>query len=166
MAALLAGTCSVAQVGPSSSRPAPASPRFTIVIGPVENPCKAGGPLLVTFLVTNISDEKIAWRSERAGEIALKEYSYLLRRDGREAKTTVLNRRLTGRQRPDDPPEVEQSTSILLLHSQGVMFTIKVDLTRLYEINEPGEYTLDISRFDEDSNTAVHSNTLRFKVSP
>jgi len=41
-----------------------------------------------------------------------------------------------------------------------------IDLKRLYEIKEPGVYTLDVSRFDEDSKTMVRSKTLTLKIVP
>ena len=46
------------------------------------------------------------------------------------------------------------------------MFVITVDLKRLYQITEPGQYTLEISRVAEDDKTIVHSNTVTLNIVP
>ncbi len=38
--------------------------------------------------------------------------------------------------------------------------------TRLCEIKEPGVYSFEVSRFDEQSKTKVRSNTVRLKIVP
>jgi hypothetical protein len=127
-------------------------------------PHQVGVPILVTVTVTNISGTDAAWPSERGQNGAYKEFGYLLTKDGREVETTFFHRRITGRQRPDDPLEVESGSTILLLHPPGVMFRFKIDLKRLYEIQEPGVYTLEATLFDDYSKTKVHSNKLTLKI--
>ena len=46
------------------------------------------------------------------------------------------------------------------------MFTVTIDLKRLYEIKERGVYTLHVSRPDENSKTTVRSNPLTLKIEP
>ncbi|MGD0619529.1 MAG: hypothetical protein ABSB67_17920 [Bryobacteraceae bacterium] len=41
-----------------------------------------------------------------------------------------------------------------------------INLARLYEITEPGAYTLVLSRFDDYSKTTVRSNTLTLNIVP
>jgi hypothetical protein len=46
------------------------------------------------------------------------------------------------------------------------MFVMTIDLKRLYQITEPGDYTLEVSRDAEDDKTVVHSNSLALKILP
>jgi hypothetical protein len=41
-----------------------------------------------------------------------------------------------------------------------------IDLKRLYEITEPGEYTLDVSRIEDGNKTTVHANIVTLKIVP
>ena len=95
-----------------------------------------------------------------------KTFVVALRKEGREVETTFFHRKISGRQRRDDPPEVEAGSTILTTHPSGKMFEMKIDLTRLYQITEPGMYTLDLSRFDDYSKTTVRSNTVTLQIVP
>jgi hypothetical protein len=85
-------------------------------------------------------------------------------KDSREVETTFFHRKITGRNRPDDPDEVWAGSFIVLPHPPGLIYQMQVDLRRLYEIKEPGAYTLEVGRFDQDHKTQVHSNTLTLKI--
>jgi hypothetical protein len=41
-----------------------------------------------------------------------------------------------------------------------------LDLTRLYDVKDPGLYMLVVSRFDEYSNTTVRSKPLTLNIVP
>jgi hypothetical protein len=73
---------------------------------------------------------------------------------------------MSGRQRAKDPVEVLSESTILLPKPPGTMFVHTVDLKRLYQIAEPGRYTLDVSRIAEDDKTIVHSNTITLNIVP
>jgi hypothetical protein len=81
-------------------------------------------------------------------------------------ETTFFYRKITGRQRPDDPEEVWAGSYFPVLHPPGLIYQMTIDLKRLYEIKEPGVYTLEVSRFDQDHKTKVRSNTLTLKIAP
>jgi len=68
--------------------------------------------------------------------------------DGREVKTR-LSRKFTGRQRPDDPVACGLACFKVLPHPPGLIYQMTIDSKRLYEIKEPGVYTLEVSRFDQ-----------------
>src|SRR4051812_29491656 len=74
---------------------------------------RLGGPLEVTLAVTNISNSELFWRVYRPYP-GLMGFRFLLTKDGQEVETTFLHRVLTGRQRPEDPPEVWSGDSIIL----------------------------------------------------
>jgi hypothetical protein len=141
------------------------APSFSIAVVPPDD-IRLGSPINVIVTVTNVSGKEIYIQSDRGKDSAYKGFFYALTRDGREVETTFFHRKITGRQRPDDPPEVLHGSSIVLPHPPGKMFTFTIDLTRLYEITEPGLYTLDVSRFDDDSKTTVRSKSLTLKIAP
>ena len=116
--------------------------------------------------MTNISGKEIYMESNRSQDAKYTDFTYLLAKDGREVETTLFHTKISGRNRPDDPPEVWNGSSIVLPHPPGTIFVMPIDLKRLYEIKEPGVYTLDVSRFDEDSKTMVRSKTLTLKIVP
>jgi hypothetical protein len=163
---LLPGRCCQAQMPPNTvtEKPASSSPGFTINVAPPSDRIQLKAPIMVTVTVTNISGQDFDWASDRGPNGPYKEFGYLLTKDGREIETTFFHRKLTGRQRADDPQEVESGSSILIPHPPGVMFVFKIDLKRLYEIKEPGVYTLDVRRFVDYSKTTVRSNSLTLKI--
>ncbi len=145
--------------------PLPPAPAIAIDVLP-PMPMRLGSPINVTVTVDNITGKDIYLASERGVNGSFVDYRFLLTKDGREVPTTFFHRKITGRQRPDDPSEVYSGSSILLSHPPGRMFTMIIDLTRLYEITEPGSYVVSVSRFDEYSKTAVRSKPVALVVSP
>ena len=89
---------------------------------------------------------------------------YDLERNGHEVETTFFHRKITGRNRDGDPNEVYGGSSILLPHPPGKMFEMKIDLTRLYQITEPGEYTLHVSRYDEGTKATIRANVVTIRI--
>jgi hypothetical protein len=151
-----------------SATPTKPSPAFSIKVAPPSAPIRLGQPATILVTVTNISDKAIYLDSTRTtSDVGMyRDFQYLLTRNGQEVETTFFNRKLTGRQRPDDPQEVWAGSTILLPHPPGKIWDMKIDLKRLYEITQPGEYTVSVSRFDDSSKTTVHSNTLTLKIAP
>jgi len=89
----------------------------------------------------------------------------LLTKDGHEPETTVFHRMLRGTRRPDDPPVRSRGSKIVSLIEPGKSFELTIDLQRLYQITEPGEYILEVSREEEaGSKTTVHSNKLTLEI--
>lgn len=164
--ALLSAPICFGQVAPNTANEKPASPSFSITVDPPTAPIHLGKSVDVTVTVTNISGKEIYWSSDRGTNSVYKAFAILLMKDGREAETTVFHRRITGRQRVDDPPGIEDESSVSLPHPPGKMFVMTIDLTRLYEIKEAGLYTLIVSRFDDYSKTTVRSKTLTLNLVP
>ena len=150
-----------------SARPTKPSPAFSIKIAPLA-PIGLGQPATIIVTVTNISDKEIYLDSTRTtSDVGMyRDFQYLLTRNGQEVETTFFNGKLTGRLRADDPQEVWAGSTILLPHPPGKIWDMKIDLKRLYEITQPGEYTVSVSRFDDSSKTTVHSNTLTLIIAP
>jgi hypothetical protein len=168
LATVLSGICCVAQTSPDAATQKPTStdPGFTITVAPPASPIRVGSPIKVTITVKNVTNSDIYWNSDRGPDTVYNAFRLLLRKDGREVETTFFHRKITGRNRPGDPNEVGSGSSILLPHPPGTMFVMTIDLKRLYEITEPGEYTLDVSRIEDGNKTTVHANIVTLKIVP
>ena len=165
---LLLVPCCFGQASPNGETQdaSKADPVYSITVAPPADPIRLGSPINVTVTVTNISSKEIYLASDRGPNTKYKDFTYLLMKNGREVETTWFHRKITGRNRPDDPPEVEAGSSITLPHAPGTIFVMTIDLKRLYEITVPGVYTLEVSRFDEYSKTTVRSKNLTLKIVP
>jgi hypothetical protein len=168
MVVLFCGPCCFAQAASNTANQVQTflNPVFSITAVPPDGSIRLGTSINVTVTVTNISGKEIYWESERGKDSVYKAFVVLLKKDGREVGTTFFQRKISGRQRQDDPAEVDSGSSISLPHPPGKMFAMTIDLKRLYEITEPGLYTLDVSRFDDYSKTIVRSKTLTLKIVP
>lgn len=116
--------------------------------------------------ITNVTDGDILWSANRAQdrESWYSGFRFFLQKDGKEVDTTFFHRKISNRQRADDPPEVLSGDSILISKPRGLMFTMTVDLKLLYQITEPGHYTFGVDRLAEDGKTIVRSNTVAITV--
>src|SRR4051812_33648977 len=134
------------------------APNFTLKVVPVTESIRVGSPVQVTVTVKNISGKQMPWRSDFA-DTAYQAFRFLLTKDGQQLEKTAFHRKLRGEQRPGDPAEVENGSSIVSMVAPGKSFTFSIDLARLYTMKEPGEYTLRISRVDDSSGATVFSNS-------
>jgi hypothetical protein len=99
-----------------------------IAVDPPPSPIRLGSPAIkVTVTVKNISDREIYLETVRTGNVSAgyMDFNYLLMKDGHEVETTFFHRKITGRQRPNDPQEVWGGSFILLPHPPGVICQMK-----------------------------------------
>ena len=101
---LLVGCC-FGQVSPNTAttKSPSASPGYTLTVAPPADPIGLESPINITVTVTNTSAKEILWRSDRGRDSVYKAFRILLMKDGNEVETTAFQRRITGRERPDDP---------------------------------------------------------------
>jgi hypothetical protein len=167
--AMLAQSC-LGQTSPKTAGPSPQSsiPAFAIAVDGPPPPVHLDSPININITVTNVSRKEIWWKWYRAtdADAGYKAFVFLLTKGGHEVETTFLHRKITGRQRADDPVEVASGSLFPVTYPPGKMFTVTIDLKRLYEIKEPGVYTFYVSRLDENSKTTVRSNPLTLKIGP
>lgn len=152
--------------GNAATQESASTPGFSIVIAAPDSPFRITGPVSVTITVTNDTNHVILWESDFTTDpqSACAAFRYNLERNGREVETTFFHRKISGRQRPDDPNEVYSPSSILLPHAPGRMSEMRIDLKRLYQINELGDYTLQVGRYDAATKTTVRSNKLTLEI--
>jgi len=162
---LLSGPCCFGQTPAGvATKGAPQTDAvYSIVVEAPPGPVTLASPINITVKVTNISGKEAGWRSE-SPDTAYRNFRYSLTKDGREVATTFYHRKITGRQRPDDPLEVASGSSITSMVRPGESFSFTIDLKKLYLITEPGTYRLDVSRFDESRITPLRAKTLTLDI--
>jgi hypothetical protein len=167
MAMFFAQLC-LGQTSPKTASPSPQSsiPGFAIAVDGPTPPIHLDSPIKINITGTNVSGKEIWWQWDRYKDATYKAFTFLLTRGDHEVETTFFHRKITGRQRADDPVEVASGSLFPVIYPPGKMFTVTIDLKQLYEIKEPGVYTLDVSRGDENSKTTVRANTLTLKIGP
>ena len=137
-------------------------PGYSISVSSPSEPFRLGSPISIATTVT-VGDKEIYWRAQKSST-AYRAFHFLLSKDGREGETTTFHRRITGRERPDDPPGDFGGGSIVSSVAPGKSFTSTIDLTKLYMITDPGTYTLDVSRIEEDNKTIVRAKPVTLTI--
>jgi hypothetical protein len=165
MAVLLAGSCCLGQTSPRGTTEAvpTVEPGYSITVLPPADLIAVGSPIKITVVVKNIGAKEIPWRAEFL-DTPYRAFHFLLSHDGHEVDTTPFHRRMRGEQRPDDPPLVESGSSVVSSVTPGKSFTYTIDLKRLYQIADPGRYSLDVSRVDDENKTVVRAKPLFLEI--
>jgi hypothetical protein len=151
----------------TTAKTSPLNGGYSLSIAPLTGPAHLGAPINITITVNVIGNRYIFWKSD-FNNTEYHAFHALLQKNGKEVETTVFHRQIRNKLRQDDEfvPEGGSGSSILFSLEPGKSFALTIDLKRLYEITEPGEYTLDISRTEEDGKTTVHSNTVTLNIVP
>ncbi len=159
--ALLQFTCCYGQTHQTAPTDAvnTQGPCFSISVVPPSNPLRLGETANVQVTVKNISGQDIYWSYAKTNTL-YKAFHVLLEKDGNEVETTVFHRKMMGKQRLDDPQEVQGGGSIALPLAADASFTWTMDIKQLYNIEQPGLYALSISRFDGCSKSTVQSKMV------
>jgi hypothetical protein len=138
------------------------TPLFSITTEPPSGSFHVGKPIEVQVTVKNISGKEIYWAYHRS-DTGYRAVQVRLTQNGHEVETTVFDRKITGRPRPDERLDLSYSTIALPLAADA-SFTWTLDLTKLYVIQSPGKYNLDICRYDDYSKTNVCSKSVTLTV--
>jgi hypothetical protein len=167
LAMLLAAVPCLPQSGASNTSSNTGSAGYSLTIANPTVQIHLNSPINVAITVKNVSNDDIYWRAE-LGNSAYHAFHFSLRKEGREVETTRFHRIVRNEMRPDDQPESTEGSgsSIVSALQPGKSFTLTVDLNKLYKITESGQYTLEISRTEEDSKITVHSNKITLQVLP
>jgi hypothetical protein len=166
---LLAAVPGLPQASPEVSSAKTGTPKagYSLTIVPPTDQIQLGAPINITIIVKNTSSNDIYWRAE-LDNTAYHAFHFLLQEGGKEVETTRFHRVLRNELRPDDKPESAEgsASSVVSALESGKSFTLTIDLTKLYEITQPGQYMLKISRTEEDNKTVVNSNTVPLNIIP
>jgi hypothetical protein len=149
----------------ASQNSSQSKPGYTIAIaGP--STVTLGTPINIIVTVTNITNDDLYWSSDIGKDSQYKGFHFHLLKGGNAVPSTFLHRKLTGTQRHGDPHEVSGGSSIVLAHPPGKMFEIPIDLSRLYDVTQPGTYTVQVTRYDDETKSVVRSNIWKIDIAP
>lgn len=142
------------------------TPNYTITLTPPSGGLSLQAPLLVEMFYTNTTTSDIYMTADVC-RICTGE-RILLTKDGKEVEATPFQRMSTGRGLPSDFKDLPPVTanSMTRRYRPGVFWKFNLDLRKLYNITEPGQYTLTATRTEETVNWKfeVHSNTITLNI--
>lgn len=180
-ATLLAGESSVpAQsnivtltVTPNSSKPvvSPAAPQFSLTIIPREPTMSLDSPIPLEIMTKNVSDQRLyLWAEESHHQQAGVTYQISVVDENATAPhDTAFGK--AAKARTDIPsaskaPSLSSGSGETLVLRPGESWIDTINIKTLYEIKKPGDYTIQVERFDPATNTMVKSNTITVSVTP
>lgn len=174
----------IAQAQPAK----PAKPAFSLRISAAQNVIKAGSELRLTIVATNISDHDISLlrgKGEAEGE-----FNYMI--DARNDKGSAPSRTKYGNQlqgkdvsEPKDSAQAKNaetqpagndagpqtfqetvivSSDVLLTIQPGETLTDVIIVNKLFDLSQPGKYSIQAQRADPDSKMVVKSNIITVTV--
>lgn len=143
-------------------------PNYTITVTPPSGPLSMKSPLLIEMYYTNTTSSDIYMTADICSTCAGQEI--LLTKDGKEVDATPLQRLRTGRGSSSDRElfPARSGNSRTDRYHPGVFWKLNLDLRKLYNITEPGQYVLSASRTEEtkDGKVVVKSNTVTLDLVP
>jgi len=162
-----------AQPTPSTAEASASQPSFSLTIRLESNVTSSiqGSPNELVIITKNTSDHRILLRTEKgvreqAGSVYKVDVNDST---GASPRATEFGR-LT-KIREDAPPLLASTStprqggeSLSLKPGEDWWDTIR--LHRLYTLNKPGQYTIQVRRWDDETKTWVKSNTVTLTVTP
>ena len=168
MRLLLAGAL-LALVAPYSTLSAQsaqsAKPAFSLEISMPNDVVQVGSVTTVNVVLTNTSNHEIAtfrllgWG--RGYEVDVRNTQGKRPRDARE----VLAEKNKGAKGPIRTMIRGGSVRTVRLQP-GQSMRDEINLTQMYDLSEPGKYTIQVQRTDDESKTVAKSNTIIVTVTP
>jgi hypothetical protein len=130
---------------------------------------KLGTPVQVTITLKNISEHDVSiWR-----ENATDQGGYVYRVDIRDKKGTKPPDTKMGKgfKGLDDPAQATRDTPTersggWIKLKAGEARTEDVNVSKLYDLDQPGKYAIRFRHFDEETKAFVKSNTITVTVTP
>jgi hypothetical protein len=136
-------------------------PSFSIAINAPEDVVKADSSVPLDIILTNTSDKDMS-----SGEIlGGAELNYEI--DVRGSKGELAPETSFGRKLHHKEPGFTLGGSVVAYYLKpGRTHETRSYLNRVYDLSQPGKYTILVQRRDPDSNTIVKSNAIAITVVP
>ena len=136
-------------------------PSFSIAINAPEDIVKADSSVPLDIILTNTSDKDTS-----SGEIlGGAELNYDI--DVRGSKGELAPETSFGRKLHHKEPGFTLGGSVVAYYLKpGQTHETRSYLNRVYDLSQPGKYTIQVQRRDPDSNTIVKSNAITITVVP
>jgi hypothetical protein len=160
-ATLFSIVLATASVSLAQSTQANRKPSFSITLSTPDGVVKPGSNVMLEVVLKNTSDQDIS-----AGELlggAELNYDIDVRDSkGDLATETQYGRRIHGK----DPNPGHGGSGVARALKPGETQKTKTFLNRVYDLSQPGSYTVQAQTRDPNSNMIVKSNTITFTVTP
>ena len=155
-------TCSRAQ---NTTKTQNVTASFSVTISPEELTVKAGSPVWVVATIENKSNHDV--RVYRAISSDMDQGGWVYTVDVRDNKGVASPETRFYRIVQDRDPDVTMkksggSTKL----KPGETMTDRVNVSKLYDLNQPGKYTIQFQRLDPETKTFVKSNEITVTVTP
>jgi len=138
-------------------------PRFSIAINAPSNTVKPGSQITVNATLTNKAKDTIyldasaPWMAELDFRVEVHDVQ------GNLAPLTDYGRLVLKNE--GEVPIVENNGSLAVLHP-GDTFKREIVVSKLYDLTQPGKYTIQAQRPDDANGTIAKSNTVNVTVTP
>lgn len=139
-----------------------ASPSFSITINASRTIERLGSPLEIRIVLTNTTAHGQWVYQDVSGE-----FDYTIDVSGQDKSEPTESRyfrAVKGKDSGKPTIVVTHGGGPRLVKADGTL-TDTIDLNKLYDL-QPGKYTIQVERLDEDGKTVVKSNTITVNVTP
>ena len=127
---------------------------------------KAGSELKVSIVLTNLTDKELILDLDNGSREEFDYTIHVLGKDGQEPSETRYLRAVKG----EDTVDPASKTELIVVGSNGFRavkpgetLTHTIDLNKLYLL-KPGQYAVQVERFEDESKTHVKSNKITVTV--
>jgi len=145
----------------------PKQPAFSIAIS-APDLISAGSEPKLSIVLKNTSDHEIMLGRSVQPDHGELHHDVEVRDDkGDLAPETEYHRKIKGRLPATPgkaPPPPNVWSDILTSIKPGETRNDDLTISKLYDLSKPGKYTIQVSRFDEDTKAVVKSNTITVNV--
>lgn len=155
-------TCSSAQKTPKTQN---VTASFSVTISPEEPTVKVGSPVWVVATVENKSDHGLPVYRAISNDMDQGGWVYTV--DARDDKgvarpETKFYRFAQGR----DPEVAKRTSGWATKLKPGETMADRVNVSKLYDLSQPGKYRIQFQRLDPETKTLVKSNEITVTVTP
>jgi hypothetical protein len=142
-----------------------AKPPFSLTITAADSVVKSGSEIWADATVKNTSDHEISVfsTSDHLGN----EYNADVWTDKSTlAPETRLGREINNHTTPEDErtPQIRISSRGSIPLKPGKTFTDHANVSTMYDLSQPGKYTIQFRKYDDESKTTVKSNKITVTV--
>jgi hypothetical protein len=143
-------------------------PPFSIHISTSKDTVKAGTEIELKIVVKNISNHEIGFtRSNGKDQAELSYYTVQIRDvKGNSAPETILSRVLRGEDVPSQGPWVLNGSDVMYRLRPGDTLDDEMIVNKLFNLSEPGRYTIQKQRADDSSGVVARSNQVTISITP
>ena len=144
-----------------------AQPSIAIAVSTTKDKVKAGSELTLKIGVTNIAGKEIHLPYDKSHKAELNQYQFdIARSDGQLVSIMKYYWELTGEKAPrENVKDIAKTFIIAHDHgsvplSPGKTLEYRTVLNDLYDMSQPGEYTIQVEKLDPITSTIVKSNII------